>query len=240
LVPTMVAKQVFAGVAASTLIQALPGVGLASRILSGGALVAEVVQTVLEVLGSPALFTNTLSLVMDTTVVIEHDPADFRFPARAPLAPPPPAAARHYEITLIYDEASKLAHKHPGDVEPGRVDPIEWVFEKVPSGGKVTVDVVLTTEEGYIIGRSVDASGHEGPIGPIDNTPENAGTITVQIKERLIPLTEGTRYLHDLELKVEDGRRVWAQGPAPTATRAALCLGQDDRLRRPRGIPLHH
>ena len=228
--PAVIAFAIWKNLAKGAVSAALSNCGgIASRLLAAGPVLLELGQAVGEVFTNPALFTNTLSLVMDTTVVIEHDPADFRFPARA----------RHYEITLIYDEASKLAHKHPGDVEPGRVDPIEWVFEKVPSGGKVTVDVVLTTEEGYIIGRSVDASGHEGPIGPIDNTPENAGTITVQIKERLIPLTEGTRYLHDLELKVEDGRRVWAQGPAPTATRAALCLGQDDRLCTLGGITLN-
>jgi hypothetical protein len=192
--------------------------------LAGG---AELIQTVIEVFASPPLFDNTLSLVMDTTVRIVHDPDDFRFPARA----------RHYEITLVYDEASKVAHQQSGAVEADRVDPIEWVFHGVPSGGRVTVDVVLTTEEGYIIGRSVDASGHEGPIGPIDNTAEKAGTIIVPIKERLIPLTESTRYLHDLELQVENGRRVWAEGPAPTATRAALCWARTTASARSAASP---
>ncbi len=197
--------------------------------LAAAATAVEIIETVSEVLASPALFTNTLSLVMTTTVRVEHDPNDFRFPARA----------RHYEVTLVYDEASKVAHKLSGVVEADRVDPIAVVFEKVPSGGKVTVDVVLTTAEGYIIGRSVDAMGKEGPVGPIPNTPEMAGTIVVPIKERLIPLTQGTRYLHDLELKVENGHRVWVEGPAPTATRAVLCQGQDDRLCNLGGITIN-
>ena len=78
------------------------------------------------------------------------------------------------------------------------------------------------------IGRSVDDAGKEGPIGPIANTPRDA--IPVKIKERLIALTQSTRYEHELELKAENGRRVWMTGPAPTATRSLLCQGEDDRL----------
>ncbi|MDX2167708.1 MAG: hypothetical protein SF182_11615 [Deltaproteobacteria bacterium] len=190
------------------------------QMLGNVATAAELVQTVTEVLGSPALFTNKLSLVMRTTVRIEKDPENFQFPARA----------RHYAVTLIYDEASSVAHKREGEISPGRVDPIDVVFDGVPSGGKVTADVVLTTEEGYIIGRGVNASGVEGPIGPLKNTPSEAGTIVAPIKERLIPLTQATQYEHSLELQYRDGARVWVEGPAPTALRGALCQGQDDRL----------
>jgi hypothetical protein len=218
--PSLLAA-IFARDISKLLIRALVNVGgIASRLITGGAIVADLVESVGEVLTNPPLLTNTLSLVMTTKVVIEHDPNDFRFPARA----------RHYEVTLIYDRASKLAHKQPGEISPARVEPIEVVFEQVPSGGQVTVEVVLTTEEGYLIGRSVDAMGKEGPIGPLPNTPEQAGELHVPIKEHLIPLTQSTRYLHDLELKYENGERVWMEGPAPATTRAALCQGQEDRL----------
>ncbi|MDX2165441.1 MAG: hypothetical protein SF182_00185 [Deltaproteobacteria bacterium] len=190
------------------------------QILSNAATLAELVQSLAEVLISPALFTNRLTFQMTTTVRIEKDPDNFQFPARA----------RHYAVTLIYDEASAVSYKQEGDIAQGRVEPIEVVFEQVPSGGKVSLEVVLTTDEGYIVGLGVDANGKEGPIGPIDNTPQNAGVVTVPIKERLIPLTQQTRYQHELELKYENGHRVWVAGAAPTATRAVLCQGQDDRL----------
>lgn len=193
---------------------------LGPQLLSNAATLAELVQSLAEVLISPALFTNQLTFQMTTTVVIEKDPENFQFPARA----------RHYSVQLIYDESSAVTHRQEGEITPGRVDPIEVVFEKVPSGGRVAVDVILTTEEGYIIGRSVDSAGREGPVGPIQNTPESAGTITIAIKERLIPLTQATVYQHELELKYQNGQRVWVPGPAPTATRAVLCQGQDDRL----------
>jgi hypothetical protein len=193
---------------------------LGPQILSNAATLAELIQSLAEVLISPALFTNQLTFQQTTTVTIEKDPENFQFPARA----------RHYAVTLIYDESSANSYRQKGDITPGRVEPIEVVFEKVPSGGRVWVDVVLTTEEDYIIGRSVSAAGQEGPVGPLNNTPPNAGNIAITIKERLIPLTQATRYEHELELKFENGKRVWVQGPAPTATRSVLCQGQDDRL----------
>lgn len=202
---------------------------LGGQILGNLATVAELTQTAVEVLASPALFTNQLTFQMTTTVRILPDPSNFRFPARA----------RRYSVTLIYDEASTVAHEQTGDVMPGQVDPIPVVFAAVPSGGHVTVDVILTTEEGYIIGRGVDEMGTEGPIGPRPNTPAQAETISVPIKERLIPLSQSTTYLHDLELKYQDGQRAWVQGPAPTATSAVLCQGQDDRLCTLGGITIN-
>ena len=75
--------------------------------------VAMIAQTVGEVLASPALFINQLSLTQTTTVTISHDMNDFQFPA----------TARKYEVTLTYDSASKVAHKQCGTIEPGRIDP---------------------------------------------------------------------------------------------------------------------
>jgi hypothetical protein len=209
--------------------QAFPFIGIGTRILSSAANLSDLIQTTSEVLSSPALFTNTLSLTMTTTIVIEKDPDDFRFPARA----------RRFEVTLTYDKASKLAHKMTGAIEAGRVDPITVAFDGVPAGGMVTIDVVLTTEDDWIVGRSTDATGTPGVVGPLVNTPAMTGQVTVQIKELLIPLTQDTRYLHTLKLEVEDGGHVWVETDAPTATRAELCQGSDDRLCDPTGIAIN-
>jgi hypothetical protein len=45
-----------------------------------------------------------------------------------------------------YDTASTVAHKQCGTIEPGRTADIVAVFDNVPSGGMVTVDVYLTSE----------------------------------------------------------------------------------------------
>ena len=69
----------------------------------------------------------------------------------------------------------------------------------------VTVDAVLKTEDDWIVGRSTDAAGTLGPAGPFVNTAATAGTIAITIKERLIPLTQETQYLHDVKLDYQNG-----------------------------------
>jgi hypothetical protein len=195
--------------------------GLAFTSAAVAADVATLAQTVAEVLSSPAVFTNTLSLRMKTTITIFKDPDNSTFPARA----------RFYEVTLTYDQASKVAHKRRNPVPPSSADPIVVEFDPVPSGGNVSVEVVLLDTDDTIVGGSTDANGDLGPVGPITNNVENAGEIEITIKEQLIPLTGQTRYVHLRKLAYSQGARVWQDGaPAPTATRDLLCQGQDDRL----------
>lgn len=197
--------------------------GMAFKAAAVAADVATLGQTVAEVLASPAVFSNTLSLQMQTRVTINKDPDNATFPARA----------RHYEVTLTYDEASKVAHKRTGTVEAGRADPIEVVFDAVPSGGNVSVEVVLRTDDDWIVGGSVAEDGELGPVGPIINDPAHAGALDVTIKEQLIPLSAQTTYIHQRRLigVPRQGTRTWLETPTPSrATRAELCQGQDDRL----------
>jgi hypothetical protein len=195
--------------------------GLAFTGAAVAADVATLAQTVAEVLSSPALFTNTLSLRMTTTITILKDPDNSTFPARAKL----------YEVTLTYDEASKVAHKRSNSITPNSADPIVVTFDAVPSGGKVSVEVLLLDTDGTIVGGSVGADDELGPVGPIPNDVPNAGEIEITIREQVIPLTGQTRYVHQRKLAFQQGARVWQDGaPAPTATRDVLCQGQDDRL----------
>src|SRR5262245_47744234 len=196
-------------------------IGLAFKALAVGSALSNIIQSVAEVLASPAIFTNTLSVQMTTRITIEKDPDNSTFPTRA----------RRYEVTLTYDQASKLAHKMSGTIESGRRDPIVVTFDAVPSGGMVTIDVILKTDDDWIVGRSTDTAGRVGPFGPIANNPATAGAVTITIKELLIPLTQNTRYEQLRKLGYRQGRRVWLDDTAaPTATRADLCQGQENAL----------
>lgn len=197
----------------------MPWVGVVLKAIGIAASVAALAQTLSETLMNPALFYNDITLTMDTTVTISHDPHDFQFPAQA----------RHYSLTATYDKAvSRIA---TGAVEPGRVDPLVVSFTGVPSGGMVTIDVVLTADDGTLVGRA--------SAGPLQNLPSTAGQIAMTIQEVLIPLTAVTQYVHDLRLTYASGAHVWATVPAPTATRANLCQGQDNALCGLNGITVH-
>jgi len=218
---TAAGKTLFEAMTDATLVQSTASwagpVGLALRLVSIAADAAAIAESVVEVLASPAIFINQLCLTMTTTVTIKPDPLDFRFPA----------TARNYEVTLTYDSASKVAHKQTGTLEVGQSDPIVVVFDNVPSGGMVTVDVYLTTETNCVVGRSTDADGNLGPFGPVSGTQAQ---IELTIKELVIPLTADTQYVHDLKLEYQDGQHVWMPTSAPTDTIADLMEGQDNAL----------
>lgn len=199
--------------------------GAIFRAIAVAADVATIAESVGEVLTNPALFINQLTLTMTTTVTINRDPNDFQFPA----------TARTFEVILTYDSASKVAHKQVGTIEPGRTEPLVVVFDDVPSGGMVTVDVYLTTDTGCIVGRSTDANGTPGPFGPV---PGTQAAIELTIKELLIPLTQTTQYLHDVKLEYQNGQHVWVETAAPTATITSLMEGDDDALNGVAGITL--
>ena len=78
--------------------------GIVFRVIAVLADLATIFQTVGEVLASPAIFINQLTLTQTTTVTISHDPDDFQFPS----------TARNYEVRLVYDSASKVAHVKSG------------------------------------------------------------------------------------------------------------------------------
>ncbi len=211
--------------ATGSIVDACGPVGIAFWIIAAASDLATIAESVGEVLANPPIFINELNLSQTTTVTINRDPRDFEFPAEA----------RHYEVTLTYDSASKVAHKLTGTIEPGRSDPIVATFEGVPSGGMVTVDIYLTTGTGCIVGRSTDANGNFGPSGPWPGTQTQ---IDVTIKEKVIPLTQTTQYLHGQKLEYQDGKHIWVQTTAPTATIAALNQGNDDALYDVTGITL--
>jgi hypothetical protein len=201
-------------------------IALIFRAIAVVADLAMIAQTVGEVLASPALFINELCLTQTTTVTISHDMNDFQFPS----------TARKYEVILTYDSASKVAHKQCGTIEPGRTQDIVAVFEGVPSGGTVTVDVYLTSDSGCIVGRSTGQDGMTpGPYGPV---PGTQAEISFRIKEQLIPLLQTTQYLHDVKLEYQNGAHVWVEGAAPTATIANLGQGQENALYDLNGITI--
>lgn len=199
-------------------------VGLVFRLIAVAADLATLMESAFEVLCNPALFVNTLTLTMTTKVTISHDPDDFEFPSKA----------SNYEVILTYDSDSKVTHKQTGTIDKGRSAALEVTFNDVPSGGMVTVDVYLTTEDGYIVGRSTD-NGTPGPYGPV---PGTQAEIALTIKELLIPLTQDTKYMHDVKLEYQNDQYVWAATSAPSATITSLEQGQNDALNGLTGITL--
>jgi hypothetical protein len=184
---------------------AVPIVGWIFKIAEIAATLAAIAVTVGEVLASQALTTNDITIGFDAQVDIEHDPNDFRFPPEADT----------YVVTITLSKT--VVYTATGAIDPPggqRTDPIPVTLKNIPSGGSLTIDVVLQSAGGSIAAT--------GTVGPLAATPEAAGVVSVPLTNRTVPLTSQTQYQHDLKLAYQSGARVWMQTPAPTATVGAL------------------
>lgn len=181
---------------------AIPVAGWIVKAARVGASLAQLGQTIYEVSSSPAAFTNTIDLVMNTQVTIHRDPENFQFPA----------SATHYVLTADY--ADSVGYQIRGDLPTSRSEPIVEVFREVPAGGFAAIHVDFLTADDDVVGH--------GSTGEFVNTPELASEKHITIKEVLVALNERTRYSHKQKLALRAGTHVWEAAPAPTATRTRL------------------
>lgn len=193
---------------------AVPIVGWIFKGLEITAALAAIAVAVGEVCASKALTTNDITLALNIQVTIDPDPQDPRFPPEADI----------YEVRATL--AKSLVYKTSGTIEPPggqRKAPIVATIPNVPSGGMVTIDVVLKSANGWIAATATK--------GPLAATPEGAGAVTLAVKNKLVPLTTQTQYQHDVELQYQDNAHIWVQtSQGPTATRSALACATDETL----------
>lgn len=200
--------------------QAVPFIGWGVKMASIAAATSKLSQTVGEVLSSPSIFQNKISLILTTRLTIRHDPANTTgFPA----------TATRWEMQANYD--GKISQKLSGTLPATMTDPIDLEF-KVPSGGKGKIDIWFLTDTNWIAGH--------GTTGNFDNLASN-GVIdrTITITENLVPLTAMTRYHHRQKLAFSNGQYAWqpALDRPPTQTAANLSCN-DNSLCELNGIAL--
>ncbi|MEO7335307.1 MAG: hypothetical protein ABIV63_01900, partial [Caldimonas sp.] len=218
--PVLATHIVSAGVSAEAVSAACFPLSIACRVLAALASAAEIGVSVGEVLASPAIARNKISLKMDTTVRIARDPRDFQFPA----------AARSWLLRAYYDGGATPLEAS-GTITQGTSDPIDAVFPGVPSGGKVRFTVLMYSNDGCLVGYAQSDS--------IVNMPATAGLVQLPITEMLASLKASTQYQHSLQLGVQGGAHVWQSTSAPTQTRTSLCQGNAGAVCELNGISVH-
>jgi hypothetical protein len=172
---------------------------------------AELTEALVECCAARSLETMTVSLTMETRVRISRDPRDFQFPA----------SARRLEVRAFYDDA-KEGTLVTVPLTQGQVDPVDALFENVPSGGKVHFVVHAFADDGELVGVGMSPQ--------VDNMAETASLVPVELQEIARPLYPDSPYQHSLKLAWRNGALAWVAAAAPTVTAAAACGDSDGGL----------
>lgn len=200
----IVAEAIAEGEAEAAIEDFIPfGIGLILEAVEALGLVASIAEATAEVIRSPWTYTTTVVGTHDLTVTIKPDPTDTAgFPA----------TATRYRIRAYFDK------KSGGDsgellMPAGTLTtPITYTFRNVPYGGKVMIEAVFYSDSGWLAGSARCETDAQQ-----DNTQDS---VTITLKENLVPLSADTIYRHREKLALDSsGRRVWnATTTAPAST----------------------
>ena len=191
--------------------EAIPFVGWGFKVLAMEAAVAQLAQTVGEVVGSPRVVEFDLTLTMDAQITLV--PIDAF-----------PDTASSFTITAQYTGNTTRTYVGSMPRDHKKVASIEVDWKDVPVGGKVSFVVAMFDSNGWGVGK--------GQAGPFDNLLDGHPIFTakVTVKQELYPLTAGTTYQHSQLLQYNGGYQWVPDTQAPTQTAANLGTGPDGGL----------
>ena len=184
--------------------EAIPFVGWGFKVLAMEATVAQLAQTVGEVVGSPRVVEFDLTVTMDAQITLVPKQAF-------------PDTASSFTITAQYTD--NTTRTYAGIMPREKVPSIVVDWKDVPVGGKVSFVVAMFDRNGWGVGK--------GQAGPFDNLLDGHPIFTakVTVKQELYPLTAGTTYQHRQLLQYNGGYQWVPETQAPTQTAANLGTG---------------
>ena len=213
----LIASAIAEGETAQAVLDAVPIIGVILSAVVALGLIAQMVETSVEVALSPKTYVGKITFTHDVAVTIAHDPND---PAGFP------ATAASYTVTAQLDGAAtsyQVTRQMPGTTVTA---PILVTFIGVPAGGQVSVNVGFYSADGFLVGR--------GSVGPVANTATAATLpLAITITELLVPLTANTVYGHKEIIQLDaNGNHEWQATTTPPSvvTPGGQCEDADGQL----------
>lgn len=192
--------------------EAIPVIGWGLKALALEGTVAQLAQTVGEVIAAPRVVDFELTVTMDASITLNAVADNGQQPEFA-------ATAAYYIVTAQYSD--NTARTYIGDIPDPKVASLSFELKNVPVGGKVTFLAAVYSEEGWLVGG--------GKSDLLDNllTPgKEQLVVSVNVKQMLYPLNEQTTYRHSQLLVQQDGQYSWQQtSQSPSETAADLGTG---------------
>lgn len=189
----------------------VPFVGWALEVLDLASTLANLVETTVEILMSPKVYENRLSLTYDLTLTLHPDPTD-------PLGFPQSAT----QLVIVSTFSDLTTRRDQQQVTDPGTQRMVVPLLGLPAGGTVSIIASFYNEADDLVGQAVSAE-------MANNPPPGQSTLAIDltIAEILVPLTATTVYQHRKKLVYANGVRSWeATDTAPVATLADLTQSQ--------------
>ncbi|MDE1150830.1 MAG: hypothetical protein PW843_30135 [Azospirillaceae bacterium] len=196
--------------------EAIPFVGWAVKVLALEGAVAQLAQTIGEVIGSPRVVEFAFKVTMDARITL--------VPVTGETFP---ATATRYTVTAQY--TGNTTRSYSGTIADPQTPSIRIDWSDVPVGGQVTFVVALFDQNGWGVGKGLSATV-DNLINAKDEHGQGILAVTVAVEQSLYPLSADTRYLHSHLLAYGPNTGgtgyFWEKaGQAPAATRRDLGTG---------------
>lgn len=188
--------------------ESIPLVGTAMRVAALAATTAGLLQSVSEIIASPAVVEYDITLSLTAKITLRHDMVvgDAGFPA----------TSKELHLVAEYSEGTSRTHRQA--LANPNVSEIVIVWEGIPIGGHVTFSVAFFSKEGWLVGK--------GSVGPLANVVPKSSTsldVTIQIEELEYPLAASTTYDHMRLLTAAAGSFAWQITDTPPVETVSAC-----------------
>jgi LBP / BPI / CETP family, C-terminal domain len=193
---------------------AIPMVDLFFQIFNRAVDLAEIAETTVEVLTSPAVYEVGIVRTLDLQAAISPDPTDGIWPQTAAT----------WETIVQYQGGT--AHTQSGSMlgtGTSSSQPVTVTFHALPAGGSLQVKFNVYSATGFLCGQYTSAwqpavlPGHQQVL-----------TVTGAIQENLVPLTRDTVYQYKQKLVFDaaSSAHTWQPGQFTLDTSQAASLDQ--------------
>lgn len=201
---------VFAKLAVSEAIDAIPFAGWAMEALNIATTLGALGESAGEIIASPATYTVQVTRKLQVSATVSPDPL------HGSLGNPPiwPTEATHYKAVLQYKNGTAYTITGALPVnQSDRATPVTVLFDAIPSGGQFQISFGVYSNTDWLAGNWTSAW-----INAVIPAGGAALAITGAIIENLVPLTSSTQYLYDAKIvySASSGHQ-WQSGNQPTA-----------------------
>lgn len=218
-----------AQIAVGAVVESIPFLDIASLIFNGAITVAQLTQTIVEVVDSPFVFTTDIARTFDLALTMNPDEAMHEFP--------PEAIGGTYQVSIAFSSNATPAVTTFAMPATTWSDPLQLSFSSLPSGGRIQVSVFMYSPTGWQAGQGqsawMDAKG--------DGTGPNPATrtVSVTVTNNAPPLDQFSVYQFTEKTILSGGSRQWlGTTSVPPATQPTATVATDTELTRLGGVTI--